>query len=141
MVLAANSAMVMLYWDIGRLILDRQSHQGWGAKIIDRLARDLRKSFPDMKGLSSRNLLFMRGFAAEYPDEAIVKQLVSQLPWGHIVRLVQRIKDPAARDWYMREAARQGWSRSVLELQMGWRPSLRIEVSADRSRKARNHIS
>jgi predicted nuclease of restriction endonuclease-like (RecB) superfamily len=117
-VLAANSAMVMMYWDIGRLILDRQSHQGWGAKVIDRLARDLRKSFPDMKGLSSRNLLFMRGFAAEYPDEAIVKQLASQLPWWHIVRLVQRIKDPAARDWYMREAVHQGWSRSVLEMQM-----------------------
>src|SRR5688572_11924868 len=70
--------MVMLYWDIGRLILERQNHEGWGARIIDRLARDLRKSFPDMKGLSSRNLLFMRGFAAEYSDEAIVKQLASQ---------------------------------------------------------------
>jgi hypothetical protein len=80
----------------GRLILERQSHEGWGARIIDRLARDLRKSFPGMQGLSARNLLFMRGFAAEYPDEAIVKQLASQLPWGHIVRLVQRIKDPAA---------------------------------------------
>lgn len=117
-VLAANSAMIVMYWDIGRLILERQTNQGWGAKIVDRLARDLRKSFPAMTGLSSRNLQFMRAFAAEFPDEAIVKQLVSQLPWGHVVRLVQRIKHPTAREWYIREAVRQGWSRSVLELQM-----------------------
>jgi predicted nuclease of restriction endonuclease-like (RecB) superfamily len=55
----------------------------------------------------------MRSFAAEYPDAGIVKQLVSQLPWGHVVRLIQRIKEPVAREWYMREAVRQGWSRRV----------------------------
>ena len=69
-----------MYWDIGRLILERQSEEGWGTKIIDRLARDLRKSFPGMQGFSSRNLRSMRGFAAEFPNNAIVKQLVSQLP-------------------------------------------------------------
>jgi predicted nuclease of restriction endonuclease-like (RecB) superfamily len=117
-IIAANSALVLLYWEIGRTILERQSREGWGAKVVDRLARDLRRSFPDMQGLSPRNLQSMRSFAAEFPDAAIVKQLVSQLPWGHIVRLVQRVKDPAAREWYTREAIRQGWSRSVLEIQM-----------------------
>jgi predicted nuclease of restriction endonuclease-like (RecB) superfamily len=117
-ILAANSALVLLYWEIGRTILERQTREGWGAKVIDRLARDLRRSFPDMQGLSPRNLQFMRSFAAEFPDEAIVKQLASQLPWWHVVRLMQRVKDPAAREWYMREAVRQGWSRSVLEIQM-----------------------
>jgi predicted nuclease of restriction endonuclease-like (RecB) superfamily len=117
-VLAANSTMVLLYWDIGRLILDRQTREGWGTKVIGRLARDLRKSFPDMRGFSSRNLLFMRSFAEEFRDAAIVKQLVSQLPWGHVIRLMQRVKAPAAREWYMREAIRQGWSRSVLQLQL-----------------------
>ena len=117
-VLAANSAMVLLYWDIGRLILERQTGEGWGAKVIDRLARDLRQSFPDMQGFSSRNLLFMRRFAEEFRDAAIVKQLVSQLPWGHVIRLVQRVKEPEAREWFMREAIRQGWSRSVLEIQL-----------------------
>src|SRR5882672_7128863 len=114
-VLAANSAMVLLYWDIGRLILERQTREGWGAKVIDRLARDLRKSFPDMQGFSSRNLLFMRRFAEEFPDAAIVKQLASQLPWWHLVRLIQMVKEPGAREWYMRRAISQGWSRSVLE--------------------------
>ena len=96
-VLAANSAMVLLYWDVGRLILERQTREGWGAKVIDRLARDLRKSFPDMQGFSSRNLLFMRRFAEEFPEAAIVKQLVSQLPWGHVIRHMQRVKDPGAQ--------------------------------------------
>jgi predicted nuclease of restriction endonuclease-like (RecB) superfamily len=110
--------MVLLYWDIGRLIMDRQCRDGWGSKVIDRLARDLRRSFPEMQGFSARNLQFMRSFAAEYPDAAIVKQLASKLPWWHLVRLMQRVKDSCAREWYMREAIRQGWSRSVLELEM-----------------------
>jgi predicted nuclease of restriction endonuclease-like (RecB) superfamily len=117
-ILSANSAMVQLYWEIGQTILERQMREGWGAKVVDRLARDLRRSFPDMQGFSSRNLQFMRSFAREIPDPAIVKQLASQLPWWHLVRLMQRVKEPPAREWYMREAVRQGWSRSVLELQM-----------------------
>ena len=117
-VLAANSAMVLLYWDIGCLILERQTGEGWGTKVIDRLARDLRQAFPDMQGFSTRNLQFMRRFAEEFRDASIVKQLVSLLPWGHVIRLVQHVKEPEVREWYMREAIRQGWSRSVLEIQL-----------------------
>jgi predicted nuclease of restriction endonuclease-like (RecB) superfamily len=117
-VLSANATMIQLYWDIGRVILERQKSQGWGAKVIDRLARDLRKSFPALQGFSTRNLHSMRSVAEEYPDPEFVKQLVSQLPWGHIIRITQRIKLPLAREWYMREAVRQGWSRSILELQL-----------------------
>jgi hypothetical protein len=76
-VMAANSAMVLLYWDIGRTILDRQEREGWGAKVIDRLSADLREAYPDMQGFSSRNLLFMRSFAEACPDARKVKQLVS----------------------------------------------------------------
>jgi predicted nuclease of restriction endonuclease-like (RecB) superfamily len=117
-VLAASTALILLYWDIGRVISERQKREGWGAKVIDRLARDLRKSFPAMLGLSTRNLQFMRNLAEEYPNPEIVKQVVSQLPWGHVIRITQRIKAPQAREWYMREAIRQGWSRSILELQL-----------------------
>ncbi|MBI5544294.1 MAG: DUF1016 domain-containing protein [Deltaproteobacteria bacterium] len=115
-VLAANSAMVLLYWDVGRLILARQEQAGWGAKVIDRLSEDLRRAYPEMKGLSARNLLFMRAFAEAYPEPEKVKQLVSQLPWGHVVRLIQRIKEPLIRDWYAGQCIRQGWSRSMLEM-------------------------
>ena len=117
-VMAANSAMVMLYWDIGRLILERQEKEGWGARVIDRLSADLREAYPDMRGLSPRNLLFMRSFAVAYSDMEIVKQLVSQLPWGHIIRLLQRIKDPDMRHWYLTASMEHGWSRNVLELQI-----------------------
>jgi len=117
-VLSANAALILLYWDIGRMIVDRQIRVGWGAKVIERLGRDLRKSFPEMQGFSNRNLQFMRSFAEEFPDASIVKQLASQLPWWHIIRLMQRVKNPEAREWYMREAARQSWSRSVLEIQL-----------------------
>ena len=71
--------MVLLYWDIGRMILERQQHSGWGAKIIDRLASDLRHSYPDMKGFSPRNLKYMRAFAAAWPDRAIVQAPLAQM--------------------------------------------------------------
>src|SRR3990172_8542703 len=67
-VMAANAAMVILYWDIGRTILERQDREGWGARVIDRLSTDLRDAFPDMHGLSPRNLKYMRAFAAAWSD-------------------------------------------------------------------------
>jgi hypothetical protein len=76
-VLSANSAMVLLYWDIGQLILARQEREGWGARVIGRLSHDLSEAYPEMKGFSSRNLLFMRSVAAAYPERKKVKQLVS----------------------------------------------------------------
>ena len=117
-VMAANTAMVLLYWDIGRMILERQQREGWGARVIDRLSMDLREAYPDMQGFSPRNLLFMRSFAEAWPDVEKVKQLVSQLPWGHVIRLLQRVKEPATREWYIRKSIEQGWSRSILELQI-----------------------
>ena len=83
--LAANDEQIRLYHDIGREILDRQSRQGWGAKVIDRLSPDLRTAFPDMKGLSTSNLKYMRFFALECPDRQIGQQSADQLPWFHIV--------------------------------------------------------
>lgn len=117
-VLTANAAVIKLYWDLGRTILDRQAREGWGAKVIDRLSHDLREEFPDMAGLSPRNLLFMRSFAQAYPDSAIVKRLVSQLPWGHVIMLLQRVKDPDTRHWYMHQAREHGWSRDVMAIQL-----------------------
>ena len=112
--LAVNRELVLLYWHIGREILKRQKQEGWGAKVVDRLSRDLGREIPEMTGFSPRNLLFMRSFAAEYADEAKVKQLVSQLPWGHIVRLLQMVTNPVEREWYARAAIEHGWSRNVL---------------------------
>jgi predicted nuclease of restriction endonuclease-like (RecB) superfamily len=112
--LAVNREMVLLYWQIGRDILHRQEREGWGAKVIDRLAFDLHRAFPDMTGFSPRNLKYMRAFAAAWPDEAIVQQLVAQIPWGHCVRLLDYVKDRDEREFYIRKTIENGWSRAVL---------------------------
>ncbi len=117
-VLSANAAMVILYWDIGRTILDRQIREGWGAKVIDRLAADLRQAFPDMHGFSPRNLKYMRAFAAAWPNRQIVQQLAARIPWFHNCILLERVSDPVEREWYMRQAIEHGWSRNVLALQI-----------------------
>ena len=117
-VLAANAAMVLLYWDIGRVILDRQERAGWGAKVVDRLAADLREAFPAMKGFSPRNLKYMRAFAAAWPERAIVQQAAAQLPWFHNCLLLDRVSERAAREWYIKATLEQGWSRNILAMQI-----------------------
>lgn len=124
-VLAANAAMVLLYWDIGRVILDRQESEGWGAKVIDRLAADLREAFPEMKGFSPRNLKYMRAFAAAWPDRAIVQQVAAQIPWFHNCVLLDKVPEPAARLWYVRQVMENGWSRNVLALRIDGRAHAR----------------
>ncbi|NER80063.1 MAG: DUF1016 domain-containing protein [Leptolyngbya sp. SIO1D8] len=117
-VLAVNRELVCLYWQIGREILQRQAQQGWGSKVIERLATDLRSEFPDIKGFSSRNLHYMRAFAEAYEDEAIVQQVVANLPWGHNVRLLDALDKADERLWYARQSLLHGWSRNVLRLQI-----------------------
>ena len=116
--LAVNRELVLLYWSIGREILVRQEREGWGAKVIDSLARDLHQSFPEMKGLSPRNLKYMRALADAWPDEQIVQQLVAQIHWGHNVRLLDYVKSPVERRWYAEQTIANGWSRNVLILQI-----------------------
>jgi predicted nuclease of restriction endonuclease-like (RecB) superfamily len=81
--LAVNHELIMLYWHIGTEILTRQQQQGWGAKVIDQLSKDLKQEFPEMKGYSTRNLKYIRAFAEAYPDEQFVQQLAAQIPWFH----------------------------------------------------------
>lgn len=116
--LSVNRELILLYWQIGRDILARQQQQGWGSNVIERLSKDLRAAFPEMKGLSRTNLLYMRAFEEAYPDEAIVQQLVGQIPWGHNVRLLDAVHNPIQREWYIRQTIQYGWSRSILEHQI-----------------------
>jgi predicted nuclease of restriction endonuclease-like (RecB) superfamily len=101
--LAVNQELVLLYWQIGVKILSRQEKEGWGRKVVTQLAQDLKREFPDMKGLSRTNLLYMRAFAEAYSDKEFVQQLVGQIPWGHNVRLLDKVKDPAERRWYIQQ--------------------------------------
>jgi len=116
--ISVNRELVLLYWQIGQAILERQKQEGWGAKVIERLADDLRREFPDMKGLSRANLFYMRAFAEAYSSEQIVQQLAGQLPWWHNVVIMTRLKDPDLREWYIRACVENGWSRAVLLAQI-----------------------
>jgi predicted nuclease of restriction endonuclease-like (RecB) superfamily len=142
--LSANAGQIHLYHDIGRDILERQSRQGWGAKVIDQLSSDLRAAFPSMKGFSTTNLKYMRFFAEHCPDRQFVQQsaaqfpqppigqqsadqlpaaptsptLPDQLPWFHIVTLLTKLPDPALREWYARQAIQHSWPRDTLTVQI-----------------------
>ena len=116
--LAVNRELVLLYWQIGRDILDRQAEQGWGAKVIDRLAHDLRSAFPNMKGFSPRNLKYMRTFAHTWTDVEFVQQAVAQLPWGHNLVLLDKLSTQESRIWYAQKAIENNWSRNVLVMQI-----------------------
>ena len=124
--LTVNRELLGLYWQIGRDIANRQKQKGWGTKVVDRLAEDLRHAFPGIEGFSRTNLYRIRAFYLAYSDaKEIVPQLVGQmlvelppavlgLPWGHNVVLLEQVKDDAERLWYARAAVQHGWSRAVL---------------------------
>jgi predicted nuclease of restriction endonuclease-like (RecB) superfamily len=107
---AVNRELILLYWTIGTDILTRQRREGWGTRVIDRHASDLQLDFPEMTGLSARNLKYIRAFAEAYPDSDFVHQVVALLPWGHNVRLLEATKLNNEREWYARQAIEYGWS-------------------------------
>jgi predicted nuclease of restriction endonuclease-like (RecB) superfamily len=116
--LSVNRELILLYWQIGRDILERQKVQGWGAKVIDQLAHDLTAAFPDMKGFSRRNLLYMRSFAEQWTDLEFVQQAVAQIPWGHNILIITKCTSVAEASFYISQTREQGWSRDVLALQL-----------------------
>ncbi|HVT29111.1 MAG TPA: PDDEXK nuclease domain-containing protein [Lacipirellulaceae bacterium] len=145
--LAANRELLTLYWDIGRMILKRQERDGWGAKVIDRLSRDLQREFPGQQGFSPRNLKYMRAFAEAWPNakivqaplaqtkqgdstrseptpqaavlgSPIVQAPLAQLPWYHHLALLDKLEKVGDRLWYAAKAVEHGWSRNVLALQI-----------------------
>ncbi len=138
-VMAVNAELIRLYWEIGSLIAGRQQQEGWGAGVIPRLARDLHNELPEEKGFSERNIKRMLAFYRAYPHLEKVPQPVAQtadpekvpqpvalfppelllsLPWGHHAELMAKVKEPAARQWYMQAAVQFGWSRNILVMQI-----------------------
>jgi len=120
-VITANTAMTRLYWQIGRVIHARQEQEGWGAKVIDRLSYDLSQTFPDMSGLSARNLKYMRAFASTWTEREIAQAPLAQLTWYHHLALIEKLDDKAVRLWYATRAVEHGWSRNILAFQIAGR--------------------
>ena len=124
-ILRANEEMIRMYWDIGHMIFLKQKEEGWGAGVIPRLSKDLHNELPEQKGFSERNIKFMVQLFKEYEENEVIgkqavsqleerKQLVSQIPWGHNILLMQRIKDNSIRFWYMSQIIQNGWNRDTL---------------------------
>jgi len=116
-VLAVNQELIKLYWRIGKDILERQEQLGWGSKVIEQLANDLRQAFPELKGFSRSNLLYMRSFAENWPEfenDQIVQQAVGQIPWGHNLVLLSKLKNQDERLAYVTAIQAHGWSRNIL---------------------------
>ena len=115
-VLAVNAELVKLYGRIGRDILIRQETQGWGSKVVERLSRDLKDAFPEIRGFSTRNLKYMAFFAQHCPDGLIGQQPAAQLPWFHTVILLTKLDNTTEREWYAIQIVQHGWTRTTLEL-------------------------
>ncbi len=124
-----NKEMIFMYWHIGKIILDNSE---WGNKFIDNLSVDLKLEFPNIKGFSIRNLKYMRKIAEEYPDFEFVQQVVAQIPWGHNIVLLDKIKNIEERKWYIFQSVNNGWSRNMLNMQIDSKLYER-QVIADKS--------
>ncbi|MBO5349327.1 MAG: DUF1016 family protein [Clostridia bacterium] len=110
-----NKELIFMYWNIGKVILENSE---WGNKFIDNLSIDLKLEFPTINGFSVRNLKYMRKLAEEYRDFEFVQQVVAQIPWGHNIILLDKIKNIEERKWYMQQSIINGWSRSILTMQI-----------------------
>lgn len=112
--LSITKELIMFYWRTGKVLSEQVKEEGRGASTMERLARDLKREFPDITGFSFRNLHYMRKFAASYPDPNSAAA-AAQIPWGHNMLLLDKVEDPAKRLWYAQQALTGGWSRSILE--------------------------
>lgn len=116
--LAANAEQIKFYWGLGKDLIEKQKAFKWGEHFLEQLSDDMRRAFPEMQGFSVTNLKRIRIFAREYPDFQKSPQPVDQLPWGHIGVLLHQVKGSMERDWYINETIKNGWSRSILEMQI-----------------------
>ncbi len=113
-----TQGVVQFYWELGKELIGKQKAYKWGEYFLDQISQDMRAAFPEMQGFSKRNLQRMRQFASMYPTLSIAPQAVAQLPWGHICLLIHAVSDTIVREWYAQQTLKNGWSRSILVMQI-----------------------
>jgi len=118
---AVNTELVRLYWQVGETLNRKVQEAGWGAKVLERLARDLKLSFPELSGFSPRNLRYMRQFAAAWPEPEIWQEVLAKLSWYHHLTLLEKLETAETRLWYAKATLEHGWSRNVLVHQIVFR--------------------
>ena len=111
---AVNKELIALYWDIGKMIVERQAKEGWGKSVVERLAKDLQKEFPGIKGFSERNLWNVRNFYLTYKDSKKLQPLVAEISWTKNVLIMSKCKDDLEREFYIKMTKKFGWTKNVL---------------------------
>ena len=111
---AVNTELVGLYWDLGRMIVERQNQAAWGTSVVEQLSQDLRREFPGVTGFSVQNLWYMRQFYMEYREHEKLQPLVGEIAWAHNLAIMSKCKDPLEREFYLRMTRKFGWSKNVL---------------------------
>ena len=111
---AVNKALISLYWGIGEEIYNQQQEKGWGKSIVEVLAKEIKKDFPDVQGFSSRNLWNMRNFYIEYKDNEILQPLVAEISWTKNIIIIEKCKEPLEREFYIKMTKKYGWTKDVL---------------------------
>lgn len=124
--LSINKELILLYWRIGKEVLQRKKEQGWGAEVVKILSMDLKHDFPEVKGFSERNLVYMQTFAAAYPDYEFTQAVPAQITWYHNQTILDKVKDNQTRIWYIQKTIENGWSRNVLVMQIESQAHLRL---------------
>lgn len=109
-----NTELISLYWDIGRMISERQRDEGWGRSVVETLASDLQTEFPGIGGFSARNIWRMRNFYLAYHDNEKLPPLVAEIGWTHNLMIMEKCKDDLEREFYLRMTRKLGWTKNVL---------------------------
>lgn len=111
---AVNKELISLYWDIGKMIVERQQGASWGESIVEQLAKDLQDDFPSISGFSTRNIWRMRDFYLTYSKNPKLPPLVAEIGWSHNLIIMEKCKDDLEREFYIRMTRKMGWSKAVL---------------------------
>ena len=122
----SNISLISMYFRLGKILSDNYKY---GNKFIDEVSKDLKIEFPNSTGFSVRNLKYMKKFYLEYKDDELVQQLVAQVPWGHNIVLMEKIKDKEIRKIYAEAILKNGWGRDMLSIQINNGYHLRIGAS------------
>lgn len=111
---AVNKELIVLYWDLGKMIVERQDKEGWGKSVVERLAKDLQKEFPGIKGFSVQNLWYMRQFYLTYRDNEKLQPMVGEISWSKHIIIMSKCKDDLEREFYIKMTKKFGWTKNVL---------------------------
>jgi predicted nuclease of restriction endonuclease-like (RecB) superfamily len=115
---AVNRELISVYWDIGKLIVERQKNETWGKSVVDQLSRDLQKEFPGVRGFSASNIWRMRMFYLTYTDNQKLAPLVREIGWTHNIAIMEKCKDDLEREFYLRTTRKFGGTKNVLIVQI-----------------------